>query len=111
MGVRFPLGAPRIVPILSGHVASKFENMYFVYLLENNTKRWYIGYTPDTVFNRLIKHNNGEVPSTKPYLPWHLIYYEGYLNIKDATGREKFLKSGAGRNFLKKQIKHYLTTK
>ena len=40
--------------------------------------------------------------------PWKLIYYESYLEQADALGREKYLKSGAGRRFLKAQLAHYL---
>ena len=39
--------------------------------------------------------------------PWKLIYYEAYLNQHDALGREKYLKSGAGRRFLKAQLRNY----
>lgn len=83
--------------------------MYNVYLLESiNLKRWYIGYTPSQVEERLKKHNAGMVNSTRPFMPWKIIYYEAYMDRRDATGREKFLKSGAGRSFLKKQLKQYL---
>ncbi len=41
--------------------------------------------------------------------PWQLIYYEAYLNQADALGRERYLKSGAGRRFLKAQLRHYLS--
>jgi hypothetical protein len=37
-----------------------------------------------------------------------LIYYESYLEEADALGREKYLKSGGGRRFLKAQLKHHL---
>ena len=37
-----------------------------------------------------------------------LIYYEAYLEEPDARGRERYLKSGSGRQFLKKQLRHYL---
>ena len=40
--------------------------------------------------------------------PWKLIYYEAYLNQADAMGRERYLKSGAGRGFLKAQLRNYL---
>ena len=40
--------------------------------------------------------------------PWKLIYYESYLDKADALGREKYLKSGGGRRFLKSQLRHYL---
>lgn len=83
--------------------------MYFVYILESVIdKSWYIGYTPGSPFERLKKHNLGRSYYTKRKLPWKLIYFEGYLNRTDATGREKFLKSGSGRKFLKKQLKNYL---
>jgi putative endonuclease len=83
--------------------------MYFVYLLESEQdKSWYIGYTPDNPINRLAKHNNLLVYYTKRKAPWKIIYFEAYLNRKDATGREKFLKSGSGHNFLKKQLRNYL---
>ncbi len=84
--------------------------MYYVYLLESNQdKSWYVGFTPDSPQRRLSKHNAGLVYYTKRKLPWRLIYYEAYLLEKDATGREKFLKSGSGRNYVKHQLKNYLS--
>jgi hypothetical protein len=35
--------------------------------------------------------------------------YEAYTEREDAEGREKFLKSGAGRRFLRTQLHHYRT--
>lgn len=82
--------------------------MYYVYILQSVVdKSLYIGYSPDLKL-RLVKHNKGQVPSTKGKKPYILIYYEAYLNRKDATGREIFLKSGAGWRFMKKQLSHYL---
>ncbi len=40
--------------------------------------------------------------------PWKLIYYEAYLERDDALGRERYLKSGSGRKFLKTQLRRYL---
>jgi len=37
-----------------------------------------------------------------------LIYYEAYLERDDALGRERYLKSGSGRKFLKTQLRRYL---
>ena len=83
--------------------------MYIVYLLESiKFGKWYICYTPKGIIKRVNKHNKGMVLSTKAFIPWKLIYYECYLNRRDATSREKFLKSGAGRIFLKKQLKYYV---
>jgi putative endonuclease len=83
--------------------------MYWVYILENQSdKSWYIGLTSN-LKRRLQEHKGGYGSRTTSLKKnWHIIYCEGYLNKKDAAGREKFLKSGSGRKFLKKQLKHYL---
>jgi putative endonuclease len=82
--------------------------MYFVYLLESLVDQsWYIGYTPATPDKRLASHNLGKVYYTSRKKPWKIIYYEAYLKREDALGREKFLKSGSGRRYLKKQLKNY----
>lgn len=84
--------------------------MYYVYILENlNDKSWYIGSTSN-LDRRVDEHLNGSGGrTTRIKKGWKLIYCEGYLDKKDALGREVFLKSGAGRRFLKKQLKNYLT--
>lgn len=84
--------------------------MYFVYILENqNDKSWYIGFTTN-LKRRIFEHQNGQGGrTTKLKKNWKLVYSESYLNEKDARGRELFLKSGAGRRFLKKQLANYLS--
>ena len=47
------------------------------------------------------------VVATTGRRPLKLIYYEAYLAEEDAKGRERFLKSGSGRKYLDKQLKHY----
>ena len=86
--------------------------MHKVYVLENNNdKSWYIGQTSD-LEKRLKQHNSGNgCKTTKDKAGgWRLIYAEAYCDKRDAIGREKFLKSGSGRMYLKKQLKNYLTT-
>ncbi|OGF99453.1 excinuclease ABC subunit C [Candidatus Gottesmanbacteria bacterium RBG_13_37_7] len=81
--------------------------MYYVYILQSqNDRSLYIGFTPD-LRKRLTKHNKKQVASTKDKVPYKIIYYEVYLNRQDATGREKFLKSGAGWRYIKKQLSNY----
>ena len=83
--------------------------MFFVYLLEcQDDKSWYIGYT-ENVEARLSRHNSGTGARTTGLKKnWKLIYYEAYILKSDALGREKFLKSGSGRIYLKKQLRYYL---
>lgn len=82
--------------------------MFYVYLLEcQDDKSWYIGYTED-LRTRVNDHQCGQgCRTTSMKKDWKLIYYESYINKTDALGREKFLKGGSGRVYLKKQLKHY----
>jgi len=83
---------------------------YYVYLLRNTVdESWYIGFTRD-INQRVKDHNDGRGgKTTRQKKMWNLIYFEGYKNKADAIGREKFLKSGSGRRFLKKQIRYFLS--
>lgn len=81
--------------------------MYYVYVLEEaESKKLYIGYSSD-LKNRIRAHSTHSVSSTK-HGNYKLIYYEAYLNKQDALGREKFLKGGSGRKYIKKQLFNYL---
>lgn len=83
--------------------------MYYVYVLQNaNDQSWYIGYSAN-LKQRIERHNKGDgARTTSRKKDWKLIYYEAYLDEQDAKGRERFLKSGSGRRFLKKQLVHFL---
>ena len=53
---------------------------------------------------RLLEHNNGEVFSTKGFRPWVLIFLENTgVNRTYAREREKYWKSGCGKEKLKKE--------
>ncbi|MDD4607333.1 MAG: GIY-YIG nuclease family protein, partial [Patescibacteria group bacterium] len=81
---------------------------YYVYiLLSLKDKRFYKGFTTD-LKDRLEHHNKGLNESTKNRRPLKLIYYESYLNEQDARQREKFLKSGRGREIINKQLEKTL---
>ncbi len=82
--------------------------MFYVYVLHSEMDQGlYIGYSAD-LRRRLTEHREGQAFATSFRGPWRLIYYEAYVEAKDALGRERFLKSGGGRRFLKKQLAHYL---
>ncbi len=84
--------------------------MFYVYLLQcENDKSWYIGFTSN-LKQRIKDHQAGKGgKTTKIKKNWKFIYFEGYLDKRDAVGREKFLKGGSGRKYLKKQLKYYLS--
>ena len=82
--------------------------MVYVYLLiSEKDGNFYTGSTRD-LKRRLNEHNNGQVISTAKRLPLRLIYYEACINEKDARAREKYLKSGMGKRYLKNRLKNYL---
>lgn len=69
-----------------------FKTMYYVYILKSETREThYIGWTINLV-RRLKEHNSGLSSHTKKYLPWKLVYFEGYTDEADAKEREKQLK-------------------
>jgi putative endonuclease len=76
---------------------------YFVYILYSEKyKKHYVGFTSD-LENRIKSHNELATKGyTIKYRPWILIHSEEYENKKMAMHREKFLKSGKGREFIKK---------
>lgn len=82
--------------------------MYFVYILRNKSRSFlYTGYSSD-IERRIESHNVGNNRTTKKYLPLELIYYEAYCNESDARKRERFLKSGRGRDVIRKQLDNTL---
>ena len=78
--------------------------MFFIYVLKSKiSEHYYTGQTDD-IEKRLKLHNNGMVGSSKKYKPWELIYREIFNSRKQAVQREKYLKSHAGRRWLKKYV-------
>ena len=81
--------------------------MYYVYVLRSlKDKKFYTGYT-ENLERRLLEHNKGFVKATKCRRPLDLFYYEWSLNKKDAEAREKYLKSGMGKRYLKNRVIYY----
>ena len=75
--------------------------MYYVYALKSLVDgRIYVGFSSH-VQRRIMEHNSGYVFSTKGYRPWKLIYQESVKTRAEARIREKYLKSGIGKEFLK----------
>ncbi|MEK7565557.1 MAG: GIY-YIG nuclease family protein [Patescibacteria group bacterium] len=80
------------------------DKFYYTYVLKSlEDNNLYIGWTDD-LKNRFGLHNDGQVLSTKSRLPLVLVYYEACLSKEKAITREKTLKTGFGRKFLKNRI-------
>ena len=75
--------------------------MFFVYAINSTVRNYiYVGMT-NNVDRRLAEHNNGENKSTKAYKPFILIYKETFTTRIEAREKEKYLKSGIGKEYLK----------
>ena len=82
--------------------------MHYVYvLLSEKDHGFYTGY-PSDLRRRFAEHEKGQVSSTQLRRPLKLIYYEASLTQQDATRREKYLKSGNGKIYLKNRLKQFL---
>ena len=83
--------------------------MYYNYVLQSSKdKNFYTGRTNNLV-KRIEKHNKGFIPSTKNRRPLKLLYCEMCINKGDAFRREKFLKTGMGKKYIKNKLKKFLT--
>lgn len=62
--------------------------MYYTYILSSKIRKFFYTGCTDDLKERVLKHNEGKVRSTKPYAPFDLVYYEACLDIDDAYKRE-----------------------
>ena len=82
--------------------------MHYLYVLQSQSdNNIYIGCTKD-LKKRIVMHNSGKVSSTRKRKPLKLIYYEAFINQQDAYNKEQWLKTGWGRNYLKRTLRNYL---
>jgi putative endonuclease len=74
--------------------------MFYVYVLRSKrTGRRYIGSCED-IDDRLRRHNAGESKATRHGIPWVLIHLEKFVTRSAATIRERYYKTGRGRDEL-----------
>ena len=84
-------------------------HMYYTYVLRSKRdSRWYTGYTGDLP-KRFRQHNAGTIGWTRSRGPFELIYYESGMESGDAKARERYLKSGPDKRFLKNRLKRFLS--
>lgn len=78
--------------------------MVFVYVIESiSDKTWYTGMALN-VEARLKEQNHGKNRFTKGHMPWKIIYTETQPDWETARKREKYLKTAAGKKWLRRYI-------
>jgi putative endonuclease len=76
--------------------------MFIVYAISSIESNYiYVGLTQD-LEARLKRHNNGYEKTTKPYRPFSLLFTEECPDRTSARKREKYWKSGTGKEQLRK---------
>lgn len=82
---------------------------FYTYILKSKVdNQLYTGCTSD-LRKRLDRHNRGDMPATRERKPLALVYYEACQNQQDAYAREKYLKSGMGKRYVKNRLKRFLS--
>jgi len=77
------------------------EAVFYVYAISSLKHNYiYVGLTQD-VNQRFKRHNDGRERTTKFYKPFKLIYLEECKNRVEARIREKYWKSGSGKEKLR----------
>ncbi|HLD60707.1 MAG TPA: GIY-YIG nuclease family protein [Patescibacteria group bacterium] len=80
--------------------------MYYVYVLNSLSRNYiYVGLT-DVIDRRFKQHQQGRERTTAPYRPFELVHTEEFATRAEARKREKYLKSGIGKEWIKKEILH-----
>ena len=76
--------------------------MFYLYVLwSDSLGRTYTGSTQD-LEERLRRHNAGHCLATRPGIPWRLIHQEEFQTRSEAIVREKYYKTGRGREELRR---------
>src|SRR6185503_11117414 len=77
------------------------SRVVFIYVIRSVfTGKLYVGQTADLAA-RLKEHNLRRCKYTSTFVPWEIVYSEQSINRKSARIREKYLKSTAGKKFLR----------
>jgi len=80
---------------------------YTYVLRSDRDQRFYTGTARD-LRARVTLHADGRVRSTAYRRPLTLVYYEACLDADDAYRRERFLKTGKGKRFLRNGLASFL---
>ena len=77
--------------------------MIYIYVLRSEKDgRFYVGMS-ENFERRLLEHNSGKTKSTKGFIPWKLFLFEEFPDRITARKREKYLKSGYGKHWIKEK--------
>jgi len=77
---------------------------YYTYVIKSKKDGKFYTDVTSNIDKRFKEHNDGLVFATKYRCPFTLIYFEACLNKNDAYRRERYLKTGMGKRYLKERL-------
>lgn len=90
--------------VMLQHCWQGAQIMFYTYVLKSKKdNELYVGFSSN-LKKRIEEHNKGFVNITKGRRPFKLVYYEACCDKQKAIEREKALKTGFGRSYLKRRI-------
>jgi putative endonuclease len=90
-----------LVDLPTGRQARWTQKMYYVNAIKSIRRNYIYVELTGYLEERFKRHNDGHEKTTKQYAPFDLIYTEQCDTRENARKREKYLKSGCGKEFLK----------
>jgi len=77
---------------------------YYSYVLRSLKNGILYKGSTQNIENRLTIHNQGLVNYSSKYTPWELVLVEEFHTRSEAMKREKWYKTGVGREWIKAKI-------
>jgi len=78
--------------------------MFTVYVLSSTRRKYlYVGLT-NSLERRFKQHQDGKAKTTRSYRPFRIVHKEEFSTRQEARKKEKYLKSGCGKEWIKEQI-------
>jgi putative endonuclease len=77
---------------------------YYSYVIRSLKNEMLYKGSTQNIQNRLQYHNLGKVTFTSKFTPWELVLSESFNTRAEATKREKWYKTGVGREWINQQL-------
>ena len=82
----------------------RVKEIYYVYVLYSETiDKYYVGHT-DNLEKRISQHNERKGRYTSGKGVWRLVYFEEFETRSLAMEREKYFKTGKGREYWRSKL-------
>jgi putative endonuclease len=78
--------------------------VYYSYVLRSLRNGLLYKGSTQNIESRIITHNLGKVRYTSKFLPWELVLCEEFNSRTEAMKREKWYKTGIGRDWINAKI-------